>query len=106
MCWRRSRASRRSGPSSWREGSGLRVAPHRFAAFSPAGRRGKRRRRKPPLPTGERSAERSGGWVRVSPQGHSQPPARERNGRNTWLRSRRACSKPTRAQTRWAWRAW
>ncbi|RUU65847.1 hypothetical protein EOD04_18530, partial [Mesorhizobium sp. M2C.T.Ca.TU.009.01.2.1] len=34
------------------------------ATFSPVGRRGWCRRRQPPLPSGERSAERSGGWVR------------------------------------------
>ncbi|RVC75924.1 hypothetical protein EN766_14990, partial [Mesorhizobium sp. M2A.F.Ca.ET.046.02.1.1] len=65
-CWRPNRASQRSAPSSWREVTRSAVAPApssgRFAAtFSPAGRRDWRRHRKPPLPAGERSAERSGG---------------------------------------------
>ncbi|RUX93346.1 hypothetical protein EN935_05380 [Mesorhizobium sp. M7D.F.Ca.US.004.03.1.1] len=59
-----SRASRWGGPSTWPE-----VAPApssgRFAAtFSPLGRRGGRQRATVSSPPLERSAERSGGWVR------------------------------------------
>ena len=36
------------------------------STFSPLGRRGGRQRWQAPLPSGERSAERSGGWVRGS----------------------------------------